>query len=95
MAMVVRRTRAGPPPDAPLKGNEAAARASRGCQSNAAQQDVGGSAIAGGSARSLTVKSDLSRDEPVTEAEVKLIGCLLGDTIAGILNPEQQEDDEQ
>ena len=42
-----------------------------------------------------TVVSDLSRDEPVTEAELKLIGCLLGDTIAGILNPEHQEDDEQ
>ena len=59
------------------------------------RQEAGALAIADGSGRSLTVKSDLSRDEPVTEAEVKLIRCLLGDTIAGILNPEHQEDDER
>jgi hypothetical protein len=52
--------------------------------------------ITDGNARSITVLSDLSADEPVTEAEVTLIGCLLGDMIAETLNPpECQEDDEQ
>jgi hypothetical protein len=41
------------------------------------------------------VTSDLSCNEPVAEAELRLIMFFLGDTIAEILNPECQSDDEQ
>lgn len=35
----------------------------------------------------LSITSELRRNEPVTEAEIKLIMAVLGDTIAQILSP--------
>jgi hypothetical protein len=41
------------------------------------------------------VNSDLGPNEPISETELRLIMSFLGDTIAAILNPEHQDDDEQ
>jgi hypothetical protein len=93
LAMVVRRRRAGPAADVSPKGNNETARGSRGYQSSAVRQGVW--EPEDWHAHSLTVVSDLNPDEPVTEAELRLIKCLLGDSIAPILDPERQSDDEQ
>lgn len=44
-----------------------------------------------GNATRLSISSDLDENEPVTEAEIKLIMGALGDTIAQILNPGASE----
>lgn len=44
-----------------------------------------------GDATHLSISSDLDENEPVTEAEIKLIMAALGDTIAQILNPGASE----
>lgn len=44
-----------------------------------------------GNATRLSISSDLRENEPVTEAEIKLIMAALGDTIAQILNPGASE----
>jgi hypothetical protein len=46
--------------------------------------------VRNGAAR-LPVTSDLCGDEAVTEAEIKLIMAVLGDTIARILNTDSSE----
>jgi hypothetical protein len=41
-----------------------------------------------GSGERLSLTSDLTQNEPVTEAEIALVLAVLGDTIASILNPD-------